>query len=227
MADGSGAANVAGAAMKAAEQNAGVHARPGTATPSSGSPTWTPTASTPRSSTARSAASATSTDSQDGRERVATRAFNDALHEFGGRRPEAADRLVPDPDPRHRRRRRRGAARRRRRRQVAAAAGVPARARPARLLRRALRPAVRRSSRRRACRSAATSASTPTLDDLARRDPTPQKGVMVPMTALSTAEAFGMWIMGGVFETLPRPQGRVRRARARLGRVVARTSSTT
>ena len=41
------------------------------------------------------------------------------------------------------------------------------------------------------------------LDDLARRDPTPMKGVMVPMTALSTAEAFGMWILGGVFERFP------------------------
>jgi predicted TIM-barrel fold metal-dependent hydrolase len=41
------------------------------------------------------------------------------------------------------------------------------------------------------------------LDDLARRDPTPQKGVMVPMTGLSTAEAFGMWILGGVFQRFP------------------------
>jgi predicted TIM-barrel fold metal-dependent hydrolase len=41
------------------------------------------------------------------------------------------------------------------------------------------------------------------LDDLTRRDPTPQKGVMVPMTALSTAEAFGMFILGGVFERFP------------------------
>lgn len=41
------------------------------------------------------------------------------------------------------------------------------------------------------------------LDDLTVRDPTPQKGVMVPMTALSTAEAFGMWILGGVFERFP------------------------
>jgi len=41
------------------------------------------------------------------------------------------------------------------------------------------------------------------LDDLARRDPTPQKGVMVPMTGLSTAEAFGMFILGGVFERFP------------------------
>jgi predicted TIM-barrel fold metal-dependent hydrolase len=42
------------------------------------------------------------------------------------------------------------------------------------------------------------------LDDLTRRDPTPNKGVMVPMTALTTAEAFGMWVMGGVFERYPR-----------------------
>lgn len=41
------------------------------------------------------------------------------------------------------------------------------------------------------------------LDDLARRDPTPQRGVMVPMVGLSTGEALGMWIMGGVFERFP------------------------
>ncbi len=41
------------------------------------------------------------------------------------------------------------------------------------------------------------------LDDLTRRDPTPQKGVMVPMTALSTAEAFGMWILTGTLERFP------------------------
>jgi len=41
------------------------------------------------------------------------------------------------------------------------------------------------------------------LDDLTRRDPTPQKGVMVPMTALSTAEAFGMWILSGVLDRFP------------------------
>jgi predicted TIM-barrel fold metal-dependent hydrolase len=41
------------------------------------------------------------------------------------------------------------------------------------------------------------------LDDLTRRDPTPQKGVMVPMTALCTAEAFGMWIMSGVLVRFP------------------------
>ena len=41
------------------------------------------------------------------------------------------------------------------------------------------------------------------LDDLARRDPTPQKGIFVPMVALSSAEALGMWVMGGVFERFP------------------------
>jgi predicted TIM-barrel fold metal-dependent hydrolase len=41
------------------------------------------------------------------------------------------------------------------------------------------------------------------LDDLARRDPTPQKGIFVPMVPLSAAEALGMWIMGGVFEQFP------------------------
>jgi predicted TIM-barrel fold metal-dependent hydrolase len=42
------------------------------------------------------------------------------------------------------------------------------------------------------------------LSELAKRDPTPNKGVMVPMTPLMTAEAFGMWIMGGVLERHPR-----------------------
>jgi uncharacterized protein len=42
------------------------------------------------------------------------------------------------------------------------------------------------------------------LEDLARRDPTPQKGIFVPLVALSAAEAFGMWINGGVFERFPR-----------------------
>jgi predicted TIM-barrel fold metal-dependent hydrolase len=41
------------------------------------------------------------------------------------------------------------------------------------------------------------------LEGLARRDPTPQKGIFVPMVPLSTAEALGMWIMGGVFERFP------------------------
>jgi predicted TIM-barrel fold metal-dependent hydrolase len=42
------------------------------------------------------------------------------------------------------------------------------------------------------------------LDGLAQRDPTPQKGIFVPMVPLSAAESFGMWIMGGVFERFPR-----------------------
>jgi uncharacterized protein len=41
------------------------------------------------------------------------------------------------------------------------------------------------------------------LDDLTRRDPTPQKGVMVPLAALSTAEAFGMWMLTGTLERFP------------------------
>ncbi|MDQ1481235.1 MAG: hypothetical protein QOI44_2096, partial [Actinomycetota bacterium] len=35
------------------------------------------------------------------------------------------------------------------------------------------------------------------LEDIAQRDPTPQRAVMVSMTPLMTAEALGMWIMGG------------------------------
>ena len=42
------------------------------------------------------------------------------------------------------------------------------------------------------------------LDDLMWRDPTPNKGVMVPVTGLMTAEAFGMWIMGGALEKFPK-----------------------
>ncbi|HQV57072.1 MAG TPA: amidohydrolase family protein [Ilumatobacteraceae bacterium] len=42
------------------------------------------------------------------------------------------------------------------------------------------------------------------LDNLAQRDPTPQKGIFVPMTAMSTGEALGMWIVGGVFERFPK-----------------------
>jgi predicted TIM-barrel fold metal-dependent hydrolase len=41
------------------------------------------------------------------------------------------------------------------------------------------------------------------LEDLARRDPTPQKGIFVPLVPLTSAEAMGMWIMGGVFERFP------------------------
>ena len=42
------------------------------------------------------------------------------------------------------------------------------------------------------------------LEGLAKRDPTPQKGVLVLGTALSTGEALGMFILGGVLERFPR-----------------------
>lgn len=42
------------------------------------------------------------------------------------------------------------------------------------------------------------------LEDLAQRDPTPQKGVFVPLCALSAAEALGMWVMTGVFVRFPK-----------------------
>jgi len=41
------------------------------------------------------------------------------------------------------------------------------------------------------------------LDDLTRRDPTPQKGVMVPMAALSCGEALGMWMLTGALVRFP------------------------
>jgi predicted TIM-barrel fold metal-dependent hydrolase len=41
------------------------------------------------------------------------------------------------------------------------------------------------------------------LEGLALRDPTPQKGIFVPMVGLSAAEAMGMFIVGGVFERFP------------------------
>ncbi len=41
------------------------------------------------------------------------------------------------------------------------------------------------------------------LDGLAERDPTPGKSVMIPCVGLSTGEAIGMWILGGVFERFP------------------------
>ena len=59
------------------------------------------------------------------------------------------------------------------------------------------------------------------LEDLARRDPTPQKGIFVPWSPLSTAEALGMWVLTGVFERFPAAQGGLRRAGHRLGVVVA------
>jgi uncharacterized protein len=41
------------------------------------------------------------------------------------------------------------------------------------------------------------------LDDLVQRDPTPGSAIMVPMAMLTTGEALGMWIMGGVLERFP------------------------
>ena len=41
------------------------------------------------------------------------------------------------------------------------------------------------------------------FDDLASRDPTPGRAICVPIIALSTAEALGMWILGGVFARYP------------------------
>lgn len=41
------------------------------------------------------------------------------------------------------------------------------------------------------------------LDDLQRRDPTPQAGITIPMMALSCGEALGMWVMGGLLERFP------------------------
>ena len=41
------------------------------------------------------------------------------------------------------------------------------------------------------------------LEGLAQRDPTPQKGIFVPMTALSAAEAIGMWVLTGILERYP------------------------
>ena len=42
------------------------------------------------------------------------------------------------------------------------------------------------------------------LEDLAVRDPTPQKGIFVPMVGLSSGEAFGMWLLTGIFARFPR-----------------------
>ena|SRR5487761_182578 len=42
------------------------------------------------------------------------------------------------------------------------------------------------------------------LEAVAERDPTPQKGIFVPMTGLSAAEAMGMWLLTGIFERFPK-----------------------
>jgi predicted TIM-barrel fold metal-dependent hydrolase len=38
------------------------------------------------------------------------------------------------------------------------------------------------------------------LEDVIKRDPTPQRGVFIPMVQLATAEALGMWLLTGVLE---------------------------
>ena len=136
--------------------------------------------------------------------REATRAFNDALADFSAVDPKrlvvsyqipihdidaavAEVQRVAEPG-----------------RQVAPAAGLPERARSAGLLRRALRPAVVHDPGRSTCRSAATSASTPASTTWPGGTRRPQRGVMVPMVGLSTAEAFGMWILSGALERFPR-----------------------
>ena len=74
------------------------------------------------------------------------------------------------------------------------------------------------ASRTWTCRSALHIGLNTQLEDLARRDPTPQKGIFVPMVAAqSTAEALGMWVLTGILERFPQPQGRLRRTGHRLG----------
>jgi predicted TIM-barrel fold metal-dependent hydrolase len=41
------------------------------------------------------------------------------------------------------------------------------------------------------------------LEAVAQRDPTPQKGIMVPLVAMTASEALGHWILAGVFERFP------------------------
>ena len=42
------------------------------------------------------------------------------------------------------------------------------------------------------------------LEELALRDPTPQKGIFVTMVGLSTGEPLGMWVLTGLLERFPR-----------------------
>ena len=41
------------------------------------------------------------------------------------------------------------------------------------------------------------------LQDVIHRDPTPQRGIFIPMVQLATAEALGMWLLTGVLERHP------------------------
>ena len=38
------------------------------------------------------------------------------------------------------------------------------------------------------------------LEDVIRRDPTPQRGIFIPMVQMATAEALGMWVLTGLLE---------------------------
>lgn len=42
------------------------------------------------------------------------------------------------------------------------------------------------------------------MEDLAKRDPTPQRAIFTSMVPMATAEALGMWLLTGVFERHPR-----------------------
>ena len=135
-------------------------------------------------------------------------------------RPEATGRLVPDPDPRHRRRGRRGAVGGVGGMQVVAAAGVPRRARPARLLGAAVRPAVGGDPGDRAADLLPHRHEHPT------RRPRPAR----PHTAEGDLRADGRAVGGrGVrhvghgrrVRALPAVEGGVRRAGPRVGVVVA------
>ena len=149
--------------------------------------------------------------------REATQAFNDTLVEFASADPSRLDPLVPDPDPRHRHRGRRGAPRRRARRQVAAAAGVPDRARPARLLGPALRPAVGRDP---GDRPAGVLPHRPRADHLLPELPEFAQGTCSRWPAVHV-DPVRQLHPGRRVRALPRAQDRVRRAGHRLVPVVA------
>ena len=157
MAGGSGAANAAGAAMKAAEKNSAFTA-PGYHDPEERLDDMDTDGVDVEVIYCEVSAFRYLPDMHEGAGE-SVRAFNDVLHEFALGRPEAADRLVPDPDPRHRRRGRRGAS-------ASPASGAKSLQLPVfpsefglpDYCRRALRPAVRAHRGDRACRSAATSA---------------------------------------------------------------------
>ena len=156
---------------------------------------------------------------RDGR-KESTRAFNTALAEFASEDPTPADRLVPDSDPRHRRRDRRSAVGGRERLQVAATPGVPDRARPRRLLGRALRAAVRRDP------GDGPSDLLPHRDEHdARRSraagPHTAEGHLRPDGAALGRRIARHVDHGRRLREVPAAQGRVRRARPRLGVVVA------